>query len=191
MRPINSVPGLYIQENVITPEVEKQIIEWLDSKQWSNALNRKTQHYGYTYGYQQNNLQSGEPFEGPILFLSKFLIENKIMTKCDQCIVNNYYRNEGIGKHIDGTKNGKDNIFGPIIVSFSLGSDTNIIFRNTTSRDVVNVYVPRGCLLVMSGDSRYIWTHEIPKLSTVNKNGELIKKPEDYRRISLTFRSVH
>lgn len=191
MRPVNEVPGLFIQENVISPDVEKIIIDWLDTKPWSNALSRRTQHYGYTYNYQQTNLDLGEPFEGWITTLSQFLVDNKIMDRCDQCLVNEYYRDQHIGKHIDGLKGSRPNIFGPTIISISLGDDTNIIFRNTKVKsDPVGIYVPKGCLLVMTGDSRYTWTHEIPKLSTVNKNCKLIKKAENYRRISLTFRSI-
>jgi alkylated DNA repair dioxygenase AlkB len=45
-------------------------------------------------------------------------------------------------------------------------------------------------MLVMTGDSRYMWTHEIPKRLSVKTDGKNIKKPEDYRRISLTFRKT-
>jgi len=190
MRPINNVPGLFIQENIITPEVETEIINWLDTKPWSNALSRRTQHYGYIYDYKQTNLEPGEKFDGWIITLSQFLLNNKIMEKCDQVIINEYNRGQGIAKHIDGLRGNRPNIFGPVIVSISLNEDTNFIFRNTKSRDVTNVYVPKRSILVMMGDSRYTWTHEIPKLSTVNRNGELIKKNENYRRISLTFRSI-
>lgn len=190
MRHVNNIPGLFIQENVATSEIEKRIIEWLDTKTWSNALSRRTQHYGYIYNYKQTNLEPGEKFDGWIYTLSQFLIDNKIMDRCDQCIVNEYGKTHGIAKHIDGLRGNKPNIFGPVIVSLSLGEDTNIIFRDTKSRDTANIYVPKGSLLVMTGDSRYTWTHEIPKLSTINRNGESIKKSENYRRISLTFRSI-
>ena len=183
-----NVPGLSIQKDIITPETETAIIDWLDKREWSNALSRRTQHYGYEYQYQTTELKSGPPFEGVIADIAKFLIDQKIMDRVDQCIVNEYYRDQGIGKHIDGKRGTKPNIFGPVIVSISLGEDTNIIFSRGNQKE--EIFVPRRCLLVMTGDSRYEWTHEIPRWMSVNTGSKNIKKSENYRRISLTFRSL-
>jgi alkylated DNA repair dioxygenase AlkB len=190
MNAIKNIPGLYLQENVISAEVETQIVEWLDTRKWSNVLPRRTQHFGYLYGYQGADLQPGDPFDGYISFFSDYLTKHKIMDAIDQCIVNEYDRDQKIGKHIDGQRGNRPNIFGPRIVSISLLEDTNFIFTNTQTKEKVEIYAPRRCMLVMTGDSRYIWTHEIPKRLSVNINGKSVKKNDGYRRISLTFRKT-
>lgn len=190
MKSITGVPGLHIQENVLTPESEIQIIQWLDSREWSEVLPRRTQHFGYLYGYKGANLKPGDPFEGWITVLGDWLTKHKVMESIDQCIVNEYDRDQKIGKHIDGARGDRPNIFGPRIASISLGGDTNFIFTNTKTQEKVEIYAPRRCMIVMSGDSRYVWTHEIPKRLSVKIDGKWVKKPEDYRRISLTFRKT-
>ena len=46
-------------------------------------------------------------------------------------------------------------------------------------------------LIILSKDFRYKWTHEISKnIKYKNQEGDIIKKPNDYRRISLTFRNM-
>ncbi len=186
-----SISGLYIQENVISPEAETQIIEWLDTRKWSEELPRRTQHFGYLYGYKGANLTPGDLFSGWVLTLSKMLTKYKIMDSIDQCIVNEYDRDQKIGKHIDGKRGNKPNIFGPRVVSISLGEDTNFIFVNGITKEKVELYVPSRSILVMTGDSRYVWTHEIPKRLSVKIDGKWIKKKDDYRRISLTFRKTN
>lgn len=190
MRAIEEVPGLYLQENVISSEAETQIIQWLDGREWSTVLPRRTQHYGYVYGYEGTNLMPGDKFEGWVSTLADYLVKHGIMDVVDQCIVNEYDREQKIGKHIDGQRGERPNIFGPRIVSFSLGADTNFVFSNTKGKEKVEIYVPKRSILVMTGDSRYTWTHEIPKRLSVNINGKMIKKDNNYRRISLTFRKT-
>jgi alkylated DNA repair dioxygenase AlkB len=190
MRAIQGVPGLYLQENVISPEAETQIIQWLDSREWSTVLPRRTQHFGYVYGYEGTNLMPGDKFEGWVSTLADYLIKYGIMNEVDQCIVNEYGRDQKIGKHIDGQRGQRPNIFGPRIVSFSLGADTNFLFCNTEGKEKVEIYVPRRSILIMTGDSRYTWTHEIPKRLSVNIDGKVVKKDANYRRISLTFRKT-
>jgi len=187
------VPGLYIQENIISPEAEQNIIQWLDTREWSTVLPRRTQHFGFIYGYSGADLQPGDPFDGWVKYLADYLIKYGVMEAIDQCIVNEYDSNQKIGKHIDGQRGNRPNIFGPKIVSISLNEDTNFIFTNTLTKEKVEIYVPRRSLLLMTGDSRYVWTHEIPKrLSvTINTNGKSVKKSDTYRRISLTFRNTN
>lgn len=190
MKHVNDVPGLYISESVLTSEMESDIIKWLDTRKWSTSLSRRTQHFGYIYDYSSVNLEKGDPFESWITNISKWLIANKTMPSVDQCIVNEYYKLQGIGKHIDGKRGNRANIFGPVIVSISLNEDTNFIFTDTVTKKKVEVYAPRRSMIVMSGDSRYTWTHEIPKRSIVNNGDKVIRKEDNYRRISLTFRNI-
>lgn len=42
----------------------------------------------------------------------------------------------------------------------------------------------------MKGDARYLWKHEIPKISEFQLNGKEIIREENFRRVSVTFRSM-
>ena len=56
--------------------------------------------------------------------------------------------------------------------SFSIGGDCNFIFTNVETKQKIELYIPHGSLMIMAGDARYKWTHEIPKrLSVKNSQG--------------------
>lgn len=178
-----SVPpsGLRLQPGVITPDYEAYVIQWLDAHPWSSALARRTQHYGYEYNYKGGALTATTPMSGPIAELAEVLRNAGIMDP-DQCIVNEYYRNQGIAAHIDSKA------FGPVVAGFSIGADTIMTFERSTER--FDVLLSRGALMVMEGQARYEWKHGIDKRVTYEHEGNVIKKPQDYRRISLTYRRV-
>lgn len=55
----------------------------------------------------------------------------------------------------------------------------------------VSVLLERRSMLVLKGESRYYWKHGIPKDSELElPSGELWSKTEDYRRVSVSFRSL-
>ena len=60
-----------------------------------------------------------------------------------------------------------------------------MIFRKNKNK--VELPVLKDSLYIMSGESRYSWTHEMPsrKYDTINNN-----KVKRERRISVTFRNV-
>lgn len=52
-------------------------------------------------------------------------------------------------------------------------------------------FLPRRSIVMLSGPSRYEWKHSIEKKVTyIDDTGTRIIKPQDYRRISLTFREL-
>lgn len=183
---MNKIIGLSLYLNIITEDNELKIINALDQNEWSNSLSRRTQHYGYIYDYKSKNANiKGNIFLPELENVAQWLENNNIMTKPTQCIINEYTQNQYISKHIDSPL-----IFGPIIVSLSLGEDTNFYFINTETKEKIEIEVPRRSLLILKDEARYKWTHEIPKRKTYILNGNIIKKRENYRRISLTFRTM-
>lgn len=178
------ISGLYIYSDIIGVEREEQTLAYIDAQPWSTELSRRTQHYGYQYNYTSRNLKEQEapPLSGPLLELAQWLSENNLMTP-QQLIVNEYTRNQGIAAHID-----KD-VFGDTVIGFSLGADCIMVF--TRGHERVEVFLPRRSLMVMTGDARYQWKHEIPKRVTyIHPQGQKVTKPQDYRRISLTYRRL-
>ena len=74
----------------------------------------------------------------------------------------NLYRNgsDSMGCHADDEKElGKN----PLIASLSLGEQRLIKFRHGKSKDVVDLVLSHGDLLIMAGEIQHHWKHEIPK----------------------------
>lgn len=177
------IPGFTLLKDVIDEEVENQIVQALDKETWSSSLVRRTQHYGYEYNYRNKGVQKKAPeFPKAIRHVSDYLKQNNIIN-ANQCIVNEYTIDQGISKHIDSSD------FGPVVVSLSLNADTNFIFRKGDIIELIEV--PRRSLLILAQEARYNWTHEIPKSKSYMIDGNKVFKDNDYRRISLTFRTVN
>ena len=190
---MSEVPvGLYLSEDVITEDEEREIIKWLDEQKWSTVLKRRTQHYGYEYNYGSKGVKPTTPMSGPILKLEQKFAQkvsfnfnpfNFDSFNFDQCIVNEYYRDQGISEHIDS-----DN-FGPVILGLSIGSHANMIFTKDSEKYIA--YLPPRSLVMLTGDARTSWKHSIPTTKYVITSEGLIPKDTNYRRISLTYRTVN
>lgn len=178
--------GLNILLDVVSESEEREIITWLDSQKWSEALKRRTQHYGFEYNYKSRSVYETKPMSGPILdlagrFTTLFQLAD---VKLDQCIVNEYYRNQGISPHVDAK------MFGRVIIGLSLGAPANMIF--TRDNEKYTAYLPQRSLLLMTGAARNEWKHSISsKIAMITSDGSVIKKQPDYRRISLTYRTIN
>ena len=51
-----SIPGLKEIPNILTKQEEQALIKSILQKPWNNALKRRTQHYGYEYGYDRKSV---------------------------------------------------------------------------------------------------------------------------------------
>ena len=187
---MSSIPGLYYFEDIVADS--QSLIEELDKQMWTplstSKNSRLVQHYGYLYDYKNYSIRTkGPDFTPPIIALSQLLsnicIENNIISAntFNQCIVNNYNPGQGISKHIDLKT------FGPIIGCFTLGGGATMRF--TKDGNCKDIYVKPNSLYIMSGDARYLWTHEMlaRKTDVVPPASKKIKRE---RRISITFRNV-
>lgn len=178
--------GLTVHPNIISPENEQILLSWIDSQTWSrvtpsNPYSRRVQHYGYDYSYRSGGLTPTTPISGPLLGLVDHFDRAGLM-KPVQCIINEYYQTQGISSHTDN-KN-----FGPTIIGVSIGADAVMTFRRGTER--YDCFLPRRSVLIMTGEARYLWTHEISSNKSYMLGDQRIMKPDDYRRISLTFREL-
>ncbi len=93
-------------------------------------------------------------------------------------VLGNLYRNgsDSVGCHADDEKElGKN----PFIASLSLGEERLLKFRHNKSKEVLDIILSDGDLLLMAGEIQHHWRHELPKTKK--------KKTE---RINLTFRYV-
>lgn len=174
-------PGLTLIENFIDADEEARLMAAVDAAPWDSTLKRRVQHYGMRYDYDRRTVtetELGSPSVPPIPEWCGFLVDRLDFTP-DQLIINEYLPGQGIARHTDAF------VFGSPIVSLSLGSTCEMVFRCRDSGAVVGVILPPRSLLIMDGDARSRWTHEIPARLTDCIGGRRRRRT---RRVSLTFR---
>jgi len=168
---MTTIPGTILITEFITQHQHDWLVQKIDTMPWNDALKRKTQHYGWQYRYDRSPLIRERDYLGELPEWLKRLSAHLTgwPPVCNQVIINNYEPGQKIGKHTDHLTN-----FGSVIITLSLGSEGVLVFRN--SGNVIEIPVQPRSLLIMTGESRYKWTHEL--------------KPVKARRVSITFRQV-
>ncbi len=176
------INGLQYIPDFLTEEQQNSILNEVDSRPWLNDLKRRVQHYGYKYDYTlkqiDHSLYVGElpPFAVEI---TEKLFENSIIKQIpDQLIVNEYLPGQGINAHVDCVP-----CFTDQIITISLGWTYEMEFTKISTKEKYKLLLETGSVALMSGESRYQWTHQI---RARQKDGDVLRK----RRVSLTFRNV-
>lgn len=172
--------GLIFYDDFIDKKEEQVLLTELKSQKWATIGDRKVQHYYYQYNYITKRLT---PTQKPPEQLKQTLEKINVHTGLglEQCIVNSYTNAQGIAAHTDAKC--FDNV-----CSLSLGENTEMIFRK--GKQVFRYYLKRRSLLILTGASRWEWTHEIAKSKTYRKGKKRITKGSDYLRISITGREL-
>lgn len=93
-------------------------------------------------------------------------------------VMANLYRNgnDSMGCHADDEKELGEN---PVIASLSLGEQRLLRFRHQNSKEILDVVLEQGDLLLMAGEIQHYWKHELPKTKKLKTE-----------RINLTYRKV-
>ena len=180
-----SIPGLEIIPDFISSTEQVQLLEFIDSKPWNgngtepNAeLRRRTQQYGYLFLFKSRTISHKLPV--PVEFdhiLNKLLVYDRF----DHLVVNEYLAGQGIMPHVDAK------LFGECICVLSMLSDCVITFTNLECGMNYRFLLPSKSLMVMRGDSRYLYKHGIGKDLVEQFNGLTIYRE---RRVSITFRTI-
>ncbi|GLV35618.1 uncharacterized protein CBL_01232 [Carabus blaptoides fortunei] len=187
-------PGLILLKNFVTEEEESILlscIKW-DESDSGNLKHRKVKHYGYEFRYDINNVDKNVPLLAEIPdecenILNRFRKNNEQFEnfKPDQLTINEYKPGQGIPPHVD-----THSAFEDPLLSLSLGASVNMEFRNNNDNHI-SVLLPRRSLLIMSGESRYAWTHGItPRKFDIVPSDQGLTVLERGLRTSFTFRKV-
>ncbi|KAK0084307.1 hypothetical protein PV325_007302, partial [Microctonus aethiopoides] len=184
--------GLKLIEEFITIEEESRLlssINWDNDCDVSSELkHRNVKHFGYEFRYDANTVDPDHPI-APIPVDYKFLLDLFEKNNCgnhnyNQLTINRYLPGQGIPPHID-----THSAFEDSILSLSIGSECVMDFRKDNKK--VSLHLPARSLLIMSGESRYSWTHGIcPRHSDVIKTDNGITVKQRGIRTSFTFRKV-
>ncbi|CAF0832476.1 unnamed protein product [Adineta steineri] len=160
-------------KNFIDKEEQKLLWSNICKENWSKELTRDTLHYGQRYDYETRKLVNDAKEIPEWLNDVKKQVEIRanFENSIDQIIINRYKKGQSISPHIDHKV-----LFGSTIATLSLGAEVNILFQYGSISKSINA--PDCSLLVMKGDSRYLWKHSL-KLNTVGE------------RVSITFRTIN
>ncbi|GCC29408.1 tRNA (carboxymethyluridine(34)-5-O)-methyltransferase ALKBH8 [Chiloscyllium punctatum] len=202
-------PGLLVVEDFISAEYEKRLLIFADGSPYATVENaqrslkhRRVKHYGYEFRYDNNNVDKDKPLPGGLPeicddILEQFIKKGYVKFKPDQLTINQYEPGQGIPPHIDTHSAFEDGIF-----CLSLGAETVMDFKHPNGLSVA-VMLPRRSLLVMTGESRYLWSHgitprkfdvvtasEMQKTRTITDDISNLTLNKRGARTSFTFRRV-
>ena len=173
--------GLSIQRATLTEEEKRLFLASIDERPWSSVLQRRTQHYGGRYEYKtrsvvcDNQVQAFESCYAVKTLANKLtsrFIEQGSVVAPNQCIINEYVSKQSISAHTDAA------CFGPVICSVSLGDSTVMLFTHP-QYEPFEIELHDGDILFLTGEARQQWKHQTKPI-----------QKDDYRRISLTFRTM-
>ncbi len=156
-------------------------LEWTTTT--AKGTGRRVIHYISAYTYSQGGQK---PTAHPLPPICEELLEILTnlghdvfdMSERGQCIVNEYEPGQGITSHTDDI-----NKFDDTVCCFTIYGGGTMIFKK--DNDIYSLYTEPGSLYVMTGDSRYDWTHEMKKVKNDIVDG--VKIPRT-KRVSITFR---
>jgi len=131
------------------------------------------QRFEYTYS---NTTKQALPWTPELLEL-KTIIEKETGETFNSCLLNLYHDgSEGMAWHSDGEKDLRKN---GAIASVSFGAQRRFAFKHKETKEVINVFLEHGSLLVMKDETQTHWLHRLPPT-------KLATKP----RVNLTFRTI-
>ena len=178
--------GARVLCDFVSEQEAERLLAAIDSSDWRADLKRRVQHYGWRYDYRARTVSPDMrlgPLPDWLLAAAEAVGElAEFDQRPDQVIVNEYLPGQGISAHVDC-----EPCFGPAIASLSFGGPVEMIFKNRRSGERRSVMLEPTNLLILSGEARYDWTHEIPARKSDVIHGARIPRS---RRVSLTFRTV-
>jgi alkylated DNA repair dioxygenase AlkB len=179
-------PGLVYVPDWLSEKEHDSVVREIEQQEFETGLSRRVQHYGARYHYDTSQISEigSAPCAPPLLHaIGKRLLDERYFERIpEQVIVNEYLQQQGIAAHID------KETFGPKVATVSLLESWLMRFRSLDRQKTIDVLLEKNSLAIMTGESRYLWTHEILKNKTVSVAGlKSVKK----RRLSITFRTIN
>ena len=163
--------GLTYTREVITKEIEEELIKNINNSTWDTTYERKIQQYGFKYEFNVRSIDK-------TISIPQWLIgiRDEFHEDANQIIINHYTPGQGIAPHIDNFK------FGDKIVIISLGSGCEMEFNGTKHH---KQYLEQRSCLTLEGYARWKITHQIKK-----RKSDIVDNKRKVRdeRFSITFR---
>ncbi|CAC5396376.1 ALKBH8 [Mytilus coruscus] len=183
-------PGLIVLENFVSEAEENQLISSLHWQNDNQLKHREVMHYGYEFRYDINDVDADDPLPQSIPVKCNEILQKALQTGYvkhlpDQLTVNKYVQGQGIPPHVDTPSAFEDGI-----MSLSLLSQIVMEFSHPEGQQI-SVLLPRHSLLIMTGESRYLWSHGItPRKSDIITKADGLDLVMRETRVSFTFRKI-
>ncbi|EFJ37557.1 hypothetical protein SELMODRAFT_165238 [Selaginella moellendorffii] len=186
---VEEVEGLWICRDFLSNHEQQELIDDIEAvESWfTNPNENQAMRFGGLplWALNLSALVHSCVLEEQLSKRSKILAREVISREplFDQMIVNSYKPLEGIGAHVDLLR------FEDGIVILSLVSSRVMTFKSCEDGSrKVGVMLRPGDLLVMSGEARYGWTHEI-NTNPAQQIWDGVPVPQE-SRISVTLRRL-
>jgi alkylated DNA repair dioxygenase AlkB len=184
---ITEISGLFVMPDFVSAAEERELLNRVESGYWSyvgsKSSSRRVQHYGWTYNYKARSVKPSDYIgtlpEWAESLAQRLFREGLMPYVADQLIINEYRTGQGISAHTDSPGS-----FHDTIVSISLLESWTMQFSRSLKGPSRPVLMPSRSALVLSGESRSSWLHEIRKRKKDESGASRT------RRVSLTFRKV-
>lgn len=174
---VMDIQGLFLIEDFITIEEEREIFEAVEKREWHPLATRRVQHDGYEFIYGQNNVNPNNklgPLPSWIVPCQKRLETetdkvNGANVGLDQLTINDYNPGDGIPPHVDA--------IGPFCEAFaaiSMCSGTVMNFRHPNGTQK-NVYLAPRSAIIFTGEGRLEWQHSIACRKMDRIEGKLVR----------------
>jgi alkylated DNA repair dioxygenase AlkB len=182
---VDSVPGFIHKHHALTGGEQDQLVRSINAEQarWENDYTRWRQYYAYRYDYNNDTLSeidNGALPEWLISWAHVIYARGWMSTLAEQVTVQKYNIGSVMGPHRDSSR-----CFGPEIVTISLLSSCDFRLVDAKSRQMLCRRLDAGDVVVLRGQARTIWRHEVLKHNPAYGGGP------DWRRLSVVFRTVN
>jgi len=183
---IKEVPGLWLIENVISKEDQKQILRSLITNTGSECRQiHPAKEFGWSFikGLLSKWCSSKDYIPMPIWVktiwekIIKIPEINKIIGNVeivDNILINIYEKGDSLIPHVDDI-----NFWDDFVLGLSLGSDIIIDFAKIDSNETHPIFIPAKSVYILTKDARYSYKHSIK-----------VQEFNNIRRVSITFRTI-
>ncbi|KAM4546194.1 alpha-ketoglutarate-dependent dioxygenase alkB homolog 4 [Fundulus diaphanus] len=164
-------PGVFLWENFISEEEEKELIGSMDQDVWNPSQSgRRKQDYGPKVNFKKRKVRVAD-FNGLPALSQKLVLRMqqqpnlKGFQPVEQCNLDYHpQRGAAIDPHLDDSW-----LWGERLVTVNMLADTVLTMslepglpeRGLTGEVQVAVRLPRRCLVVLYGEARHRWKHGI------------------------------
>jgi alkylated DNA repair dioxygenase AlkB len=178
-----AIPGLRYVSGYLDPASHDRLLAAVNTATWlHDPTGRGFQIYGYSFHQSKGGIHRTEDLPDWAADLGKRLWQDGLMPYVpDQFIANEYPSGTGIFPHVDAP------FFDDTVVSVSLGSSCVMLFTETATGSVDEIFLEPRSALVIAGDARDKWKHSIPPRPRDTWMDQVVVRG---RRVSLTFRKM-
>jgi alkylated DNA repair dioxygenase AlkB len=174
------VPGLRYVPDYLESATHDRVLDVVDVEPWLTSTDHRVQIYGYGYSHAKRAAHQVRDLPDWASELAQQLCRDGIVPAVpDQLVINDYPPGTGIFPHVDQA------VFGQTVASLSLASSCVMQFTHAESAQVERLLLEPRSVLILSGEARWAWRHEIPARLIDEWEGQ--QRPRS-RRVSLTFR---